>query len=105
MEIFKLSVLAFVLYAQVHVVGSSPSEDMHIWTVENLQEKPKETDILVHIADLVKRSRSQQFDGLMGRSTGITQPVRLGQRRNKGEIFVGLMGRRSSSGGKDQLVV
>ncbi|KAK2916451.1 hypothetical protein Q8A67_000825 [Cirrhinus molitorella] len=82
----------------VHVVGSSPSEDRDIWTVDSFQEKPNETDILVHIADLVKRSKSQQFHGLMGRSTGFTQPVRLGQRRNKGgEIFVGLMGRRSSS--------
>ncbi|XP_050957396.1 tachykinin-4 isoform X2 [Labeo rohita] len=80
-------------------VGSSPSEHRDIWTVESLQEKPKETDILVHIADLLKRSKSQQFHGLMDRITaGITQPMRLGQRRNKGEIFVGLMGRRSSSG-------
>ncbi|KAF4115995.1 tachykinin-4 [Onychostoma macrolepis] len=80
---------------KVKSVGSCPSEDRDIWTVKTLQEKPKETDILVRIADLVKRSKSQPFHGLMGRSTGITQPVRPGQRRNKGEIFVGFMGRRS----------
>lgn len=34
MDIFKFSVLAFILYAQV---GSSPSEHRDIWTVESLQ--------------------------------------------------------------------
>ncbi|XP_057200916.1 tachykinin-4 [Triplophysa rosa] len=58
---------------------------------------PLKTNVLVHFADLVKRTKEQQFHGLMGRSTGITQPARLGGRRNKGEIFVGLMGRRSPS--------
>lgn len=37
MDIFKLSVLAFVLYAPVNVVGSCLSEGRDIWTVKNLQ--------------------------------------------------------------------
>uniref|UniRef100_A0A671P1L5 Uncharacterized protein n=1 Tax=Sinocyclocheilus anshuiensis TaxID=1608454 RepID=A0A671P1L5_9TELE len=89
-------------YLEVHVVGSCPSEDRDIWTVENLQEKPKETDILMCIADLVKQSKSQQFHGLMGsRSTGTVSRISHTFSGNKGEIFVGLVGRRSSSGGKD----
>uniref|UniRef100_A0A672PK69 Uncharacterized protein n=1 Tax=Sinocyclocheilus grahami TaxID=75366 RepID=A0A672PK69_SINGR len=81
MDIFKLSVLAFTKL-------SASDETPFICLC---QEKSKETDILMRIADLVKQSKSQKFHGLMGsRSTG-----------NKGEIFVGLMGRRSCSGGKD----
>ncbi|XP_056309781.1 tachykinin-4 [Danio aesculapii] len=96
MDILKLSALAFILYMQVHNAGASPSEDGDIWTVENLQEKPQVTDVFLRFADLMKRSKSQH--GLMGSSAGNTQPLRLGRRRNKGEIFVGLMGRRSLSG-------
>lgn len=99
MDIFKLSALAFILYLQVHNAGASPSEDGYIWNVENLQveniyysaiyyssiiitykskqkcccrfcqEKPQVTDVLLRIADLMKRSKSQHFHGLTG-STG-----------------------------------
>ncbi|XP_068071584.2 tachykinin-4 isoform X1 [Danio rerio] len=102
MDIFKLSALAFILYLQLHNAGASPSEEGDIWTVENL-EKPQVTDVFLRIADLMKRSKSQHFHGLMGSSAGNTQPLRLGRRRNKGEIFVGLMGRRSSSDLREQL--
>lgn len=37
MELFKLSMLAFALYAQLHTGVSSFSEDMDIWSLENWQ--------------------------------------------------------------------
>ncbi|KAK1878094.1 Protachykinin-1 [Dissostichus eleginoides] len=45
---------------------------------------------------------AQQFHGLMGRSTGDSQHVRVGKKRNKGEMFVGLMGRRSLGGDTEE---
>uniref|UniRef100_A0A672T455 Uncharacterized protein n=1 Tax=Sinocyclocheilus grahami TaxID=75366 RepID=A0A672T455_SINGR len=79
------------------------SEDRAIWTVENLRNKA--TDILVHITDLVKRSKSQQFHGLMGRSSLQSAVSHISHllSGNKGEIFVGFMGRRSTSGGSSLL--
>uniref|UniRef100_A0A4W4H737 Uncharacterized protein n=1 Tax=Electrophorus electricus TaxID=8005 RepID=A0A4W4H737_ELEEL len=89
MEILKISVLAVALYTQVYSDASSLGEDRDILSVENWQDDPAEIDLTLRFADLMKRSKSQQFHGLMGRNSG-----------NKGEMFVGLMGRRSSSGGK-----
>uniref|UniRef100_A0A3P9P9V5 Tachykinin precursor 4 n=1 Tax=Poecilia reticulata TaxID=8081 RepID=A0A3P9P9V5_POERE len=48
---------------------------------------PVERGLTIRLADLIKRSKAQQFHGLMGRSPG--------NNNNKGEMFVGLMGRRS----------
>uniref|UniRef100_A0A665VIN4 Uncharacterized protein n=1 Tax=Echeneis naucrates TaxID=173247 RepID=A0A665VIN4_ECHNA len=89
MEALKFAVvLLVVVFVQVFgALGSSLSgeeEDGEIWTVENWQGYPLERGISIRLADLIKRSKAQQFHGLMGRSTG-----------NKGEMFVGLMGRRS----------
>ncbi|XP_034166174.1 tachykinin-4 [Pangasianodon hypophthalmus] len=98
MELFKLCILAFVLYAQLHTGVSSFSEDMDIWSLENWQGDPAESGFTLHFDDLLKRSKSQQFHGLMGRSLDISQPLQLGRKRNNGEMFVGLMGKRSSKG-------
>ncbi|XP_035388380.1 tachykinin-4 [Electrophorus electricus] len=98
MEILKISVLAVALYTQVYSDASSLGEDRDILSVENWQDDPAEIDLTLRFADLMKRSKSQQFHGLMGRNSEISHPLRLGRKRNKGEMFVGLMGRRSSSG-------
>ncbi|KAL6475994.1 hypothetical protein MHYP_G00144930 [Metynnis hypsauchen] len=74
---------------------SAPSEDRTMWFMDNWQDEPEDSGLTLHFTDLLKRSKSQQFHGLMGRSSGISQPQQLG---NKGEMFVGLMGRRSSNG-------
>ncbi|KAG7459637.1 hypothetical protein MATL_G00212770 [Megalops atlanticus] len=98
MEI-KLLVLAVVLLVQVYcALGSSVSDDREYWPSESWQEESSENSLANRVADLMKRSKSQQFHALMGRRSGVPQPVRLGRKRNKGEMFVGLMGRRSSSG-------
>ncbi|XP_062386872.1 tachykinin-4 [Sardina pilchardus] len=97
MELVRFAIFAVILYVQVYGSSGSPEDDRDIWSVENWQD-PSDSGIAIRFADLMKRSKSQQFHGLMGRSSGVPQPVRLGRKRNKGEMFVGLMGRRSSSG-------
>uniref|UniRef100_A0A3B3HTN7 Uncharacterized protein n=1 Tax=Oryzias latipes TaxID=8090 RepID=A0A3B3HTN7_ORYLA len=47
--------------------------------------------------DLMKRSKALRFYGLMGKRSGRSKPFQF-NRRNKGEMFVGLMGRSISSG-------
>ncbi|XP_018554046.1 protachykinin-1 [Lates calcarifer] len=103
MEALKfVVVLLVVVFVQVLGALGTPlsgeEDDGDILTVENWQGYPLERGITIRLADLIKRSKAQQFHGLMGRSSGVSQPVRLGRKRNKGEMFVGLMGRRSLDG-------
>ncbi|XP_054606849.2 uncharacterized protein [Nothobranchius furzeri] len=74
---------------------SAEDDDGETWTVQKWQGYPLDRGITIRLADLIKRSKAQQFHGLMGRSPGVS--LRLGRKRNnnKGEMFVGLMGRRS----------
>ncbi|KAJ3583643.1 hypothetical protein NHX12_016333 [Muraenolepis orangiensis] len=95
MEVLKCIVLLLVaVVAQVYVALGSPvssEENGEMWNLENWQGvSPGALDLL---EEVVKRSRAQQqFHGLMGRSTG-----------TKGEMFVGLMGRRSLLRGMESL--
>ncbi|XP_073350161.1 tachykinin-4 [Pagrus major] len=107
MEALKfLVVLLVVVFVQVFGALGSPlsgeEEDGEVWTVENWQGYPLDRGITIRLADLIKRSKAQQFHGLMGRSSGASQPVRLGRKRNKGEMFVGLMGKRSLGGDTEE---
>ncbi|CAJ1075985.1 protachykinin-1-like isoform X2 [Xyrichtys novacula] len=99
MEALKLIlVLLLVVFVQVFgALGTSHSseDEDEVWTVDKWQGYPVERDLHMHLADLMKRSKAEQFHGLMGRSTGRAQPVRLGRKRNKGDMFVGLMGKRT----------
>ncbi|KAL0992914.1 hypothetical protein UPYG_G00100900 [Umbra pygmaea] len=79
-------------------LGYPTSGDGEVWSIKNWQGEPSESLARIPVADLYKKSKSMQFHGLMGRSSGASQPIRMGRKRNKGEMFVGLMGRRSSSG-------
>uniref|UniRef100_A0A672ZQX6 Secreted protein n=1 Tax=Sphaeramia orbicularis TaxID=375764 RepID=A0A672ZQX6_9TELE len=65
-----------------------------------VQDLPLGRGLSVRLADVLKRSKSQQFHGLMGRSAVWYFTVSLSSSGNKGEMFVGLMGRRSPTGGK-----
>ncbi|XP_072229565.1 uncharacterized protein [Leuresthes tenuis] len=49
------------------------------------------------VDSLMKRSKALRFYGLMGKRSGTRKPFKV-NRRNKGEAFVGLMGRSISSG-------
>ncbi|CAN9505148.1 unnamed protein product [Ophioblennius macclurei] len=96
MEAVKFAaVLLAVVFVQLLGALAGEQDNGEIWTVENWQGYPLERGISIRLADLIKRSKAQQFHGLMGRSSGASLPVRLGRKRNKGEMFVGLMGRRS----------
>uniref|UniRef100_A0A3B5QPR1 Uncharacterized protein n=1 Tax=Xiphophorus maculatus TaxID=8083 RepID=A0A3B5QPR1_XIPMA len=101
MEAVKLAavLLLVVLVQTVSALGaplSAEDEEGQMWTVDNWQGFPVEGGLTIRLADLIKRSKAQQFHGLMGRTPGSL--ARLGRKRNnnnKGEMFVGLMGRRS----------
>uniref|UniRef100_A0A4W5QSL2 Tachykinin precursor 1 n=1 Tax=Hucho hucho TaxID=62062 RepID=A0A4W5QSL2_9TELE len=91
MDVLKFVVLIVAVFAQVYcALGTQTSDDGDIWSIENWQRDPLESGLAFRVADLIKRPKSQ--------SSGVPQPIRLGQKRNKGEMFIGLMGRRSSSG-------
>ncbi|XP_077358158.1 tachykinin-4 [Festucalex cinctus] len=99
MDARKLAtVLLVVLTQSLCPLGSpltSQEEGREVWSLENWQDYPLERGITIRLADLIKRSKAQQFHGLMGRSLGVSHPMSLDRKRNKGEMFVGLMGRRS----------
>uniref|UniRef100_A0A3Q3MR58 Uncharacterized protein n=1 Tax=Mastacembelus armatus TaxID=205130 RepID=A0A3Q3MR58_9TELE len=100
MEALKLAVvlLLLVLVQVFGVLGTPLSrEEDTDW-----QGYPLKRGLTIQLANLIKRSKAQQFHGLMGRSSGASQSVRLGRKRNKGEMFVGLMGRRSLGGDTEQ---
>nr|XP_057905724.1 protachykinin-like [Doryrhamphus excisus] len=97
MEALKFATVLLVVLAQaLCALGnplSSQEDDSGVWTLDNWQDYPLERGLTLRLVDLLKRSKSQQFHGLMGRS--LEDPMSLDRKRNKGEMFVGLMGRRS----------
>uniref|UniRef100_A0A087X9X4 Uncharacterized protein n=1 Tax=Poecilia formosa TaxID=48698 RepID=A0A087X9X4_POEFO len=100
MEGVKLAavLLLVVLVQTVSALGaplSAEDEEGQMWTVDNWQGFPVERGLTIRLADLIKRSKAQQFHGLMGRSPGKTNNQESGNNNNKGEMFVGLMGRRN----------
>ncbi|XP_051792379.1 protachykinin-like isoform X1 [Erpetoichthys calabaricus] len=102
METIRFVILAVVLFAQVYCdEEASPDQEGQYWSAETWQDEVPDNSIAQQFAELIKRSKSHQFYGLMGRRSGTSgspQTVPLGRKRHKGEMFVGLMGRRSSSG-------
>ncbi|KAK2820764.1 hypothetical protein Q5P01_023723 [Channa striata] len=60
------------------------------------QGESMETGLTHPAASLMKRSKALRFYGLMGKRSGTKKPFQI-NRRNKGEMFVGLMGRSISS--------
>ncbi|XP_041123059.1 protachykinin-like [Polyodon spathula] len=100
MESLKLLILVVVmLFAQVYCAEeTSLSREQENWPATNWQKESSENNLARQVAELIKRSKSHQFYGLMGRRSGAPRAVPMGYKRHKGEMFVGLMGRRSSSG-------
>ncbi|XP_065098819.1 uncharacterized protein [Paramisgurnus dabryanus] len=93
MEIWKLSAIMFTI-----LMYSVQSLSFTHWISDNWGNDPMDEGIASEAAALLKRSRSHQFYGLMGKRSEILEPVRIDRRRNKGDMFVGLMGRRSLAG-------
>uniref|UniRef100_A0A9J8ANX1 Si:ch211-131k2.2 n=1 Tax=Cyprinus carpio carpio TaxID=630221 RepID=A0A9J8ANX1_CYPCA len=99
MEICKLSVLMLtVLALACSVQGLSLTLNRDPWISDNWEDEPVEETLVSQVASLLKRSKSHQFYGLMGRRSEVVQPVKMERRRHKGHMFVGLMGKRSSGG-------
>uniref|UniRef100_A0A4W6DGY3 Si:ch211-131k2.2 n=1 Tax=Lates calcarifer TaxID=8187 RepID=A0A4W6DGY3_LATCA len=92
----QLVVVTFCALLQIYQGLSSSVEEegglSRVWQDESL-----ETDLAHPIATLMKRSKALRFYGLMGKRSGTKKPFKV-DRRNKGETFVGLMGRSISSG-------
>ncbi|XP_061740963.1 protachykinin-1-like [Nerophis ophidion] len=100
MEALRLAavLLLLVLAGSLGTLGgplSGQEDDMEAWSMDDWQGSPSETQLTLRLVDLLKRSKAQQFHGLMGRSLGTSHPMNMDRKRNKGEMFVGLMGRRS----------
>ncbi|XP_051529747.1 protachykinin-1 isoform X1 [Myxocyprinus asiaticus] len=105
MEIWKLTTLMFTMLALVYSVqGLSFTVNREHWISDNGGDEPVDERLASQVAGLLKRSKSDQFYGLMGKrsdkakSFEILQPVRMDRRRHKGDMFVGLMGKRSFIG-------
>ncbi|KAG7325536.1 hypothetical protein KOW79_011852 [Hemibagrus wyckioides] len=83
MEIWRLlAVIISVSVLACSAHGMSFSLDKEHWISKNWEDKPLVDTLASEVASLIKRSKAHQFYGLMGKRTG-----------NKGEKFVGLMGR------------
>ncbi|XP_068440006.1 uncharacterized protein si:ch211-131k2.2 [Clinocottus analis] len=92
----QLLVVTFCALVQTHqAVSSSVEEERGL--SQDWQEESMEARLTHPLASLMKRSKALRFYGLMGKRSGIKKPFKV-NRRNKGEMFVGLMGRSISSG-------
>ncbi|XP_063077367.1 tachykinin-4 [Engraulis encrasicolus] len=93
MEMWSLLPLV-VLVCSVQGISLALSKDN--WISTNWQGEPVLDALMDQEESVVKRSKANQFYGLMGKRSDSQEPVRLQRRRNKGgAMFVGLMGRRA----------
>ncbi|XP_044855246.1 protachykinin-like isoform X2 [Mauremys mutica] len=93
MESFRVFFLLIFLCSQVFCFEEDvPSLEEDPWMAPSLKDEGLQSGSLQRFAQLVKRGKFQQFYSLMGkRASG-----------HQGETFIGLMGRRSSSGESTQ---
>ncbi|XP_043110189.1 protachykinin-1 isoform X2 [Puntigrus tetrazona] len=107
MDIWKVSVLMLAILALAcSVRGLSFTPNREPWISDNWEDEPVEETLASQVAGLLKRSKSHQFYGLMGKRS-VVQPVKMERRKvkninfskgHKGDMFVGLMGKRPSGG-------
>ncbi|XP_050980295.1 protachykinin-1 [Labeo rohita] len=83
---------------QMGAQGLSFTLNRDHWISDNWEDEPLEETLASQVASLLKRSKSHQFYGLMGKRSEVVQPVKMERRRHKGDMFVGLMGKRSLGG-------
>ncbi|CAJ1080783.1 uncharacterized protein LOC117830499 [Xyrichtys novacula] len=90
----QLAVVAFSALIQTHMALPVEEEG---GLAEHWQDESMDSGLSHPMASLMKRAKALRFYGLMGkRSEGVKKPFKV-DRRNKGEMFVGLMGRSISS--------
>ncbi|XP_037611871.1 uncharacterized protein LOC119479936 [Sebastes umbrosus] len=92
----QLVVVTFCALVQTHQALSSSAEEERGLS-KGWQDESVEAGLTQPIAGLMKRSKALRFYGLMGKRSDIKKPFKV-NRRNKGEMFVGLMGRSVSRG-------
>uniref|UniRef100_A0A8P4FYS0 Si:ch211-131k2.2 n=1 Tax=Dicentrarchus labrax TaxID=13489 RepID=A0A8P4FYS0_DICLA len=94
----QLVVVTFCALVQTYQALSSTVEEER-GLPKDWQDESLEAGLTQPMISLMKRSKALRFYGLMGKRSGTKKPFQV-NRRNKGETFVGLMGRSISSGGK-----
>ncbi|XP_070783590.1 uncharacterized protein [Enoplosus armatus] len=82
----QLAVVTFCALVQTYQALSSAVEEERGLS-KDWQDESLEAGLTHPLASLMKRTKALRFYGLMGKRSG-----------NKGEVFVGLMGRSVSSG-------
>uniref|UniRef100_A0A667ZPM9 Uncharacterized protein n=1 Tax=Myripristis murdjan TaxID=586833 RepID=A0A667ZPM9_9TELE len=97
MDNWKLQLVVVAFCALVH------SYQGLSFSVEEESGPPKDWQVSSNNLPLskvtyIKRSKALKFYGLMGKRAGRKPPTQMNRRRNKGQMFVGLMGRSISSG-------
>lgn len=92
----QLVVVTFCALVQTYEALSSSVEEERGLS-KDWQDESVEADLTHPLASLIKRSKALRFYGLMGKRSEKKKPFQV-NRRNKGEVFVGLMGRSISSG-------
>ncbi|XP_036938075.1 uncharacterized protein LOC119010205 [Acanthopagrus latus] len=96
----QLAVVTFCALVQTYQALSSTVGEER-WLPEDWQAESLEAGLTHPMVSLMKRAKALRFYGLMGKRSGTKKPFQV-NRRNKGETFVGLMGRSISSGGSSE---
>ncbi|XP_074519850.1 uncharacterized protein LOC141785421 isoform X2 [Halichoeres trimaculatus] len=98
MDNWKLHLVVVTFCALVQTYQAS-SVDEERGLSEDWQDESADTGLTHPMAGLMKRAKALRFYGLMGKRSGgekKSEQMKM-NRRNKGEMFVGLMGRSISS--------
>ncbi|XP_067345204.1 protachykinin-1 [Channa argus] len=92
---FQLLVVAVCALVQINQgLSSAVGEERGL--SKDWQDESLEKGLMHPAASMLKRSKALRFYGLMGKRSGAKKPFQV-NRRNKGEMFVGLMGRSISN--------
>ncbi|XP_034564534.1 uncharacterized protein LOC117830499 [Notolabrus celidotus] len=94
MDNWKLQLVVVTFCALVQTYQAYQDEERGI--SEDWQNESADTGLTQPMSSLMKRAKALRFYGLMGKRSGTKKPFQV-DRRNKGEMFVGLMGRSISS--------
>ncbi|KAM6964386.1 uncharacterized protein LKV04_020212 [Tautogolabrus adspersus] len=85
--------LVFVTFCALVQIYQGSSVDEERGLSEDWQDESVEAGLTLPLTRLMKRAKTLRFYGLMGKRSGGAKKPFQEKRRNKGEMFVGLMGR------------
>ncbi|RVE59431.1 hypothetical protein OJAV_G00188440 [Oryzias javanicus] len=93
MDNWKIQLVVVTFCALVQTLSAEQERKLpNEWQSESLDMRLNNP-----MEEMMKRSKALRFYGLMGKRAVTKKPFQF-NRRNKGEMFVGLMGRSLSSG-------